>query len=358
VGAPDARLFPFDEWRRLVARQIRASKLGGAYGDPAGVPRLRAAIARQVAVSRGVRAGEDDILVTQGAQQALDLVGRVLLEPGAEAAVEDPGYPPARLVFESLGARVARVPVDAGGLVVDALPDQARVVYVTPSHQFPMGMPMSHARRLALLDWAERRNAVIVEDDYDSEFRFGGRPLETLQAMDRTGRVIYVGSFSKVMLPALRLGFLVAPVSLVRPLTAAAFVAGWHCHWPAQAALASFIEDGLLARHARKMRREYAARHQRILGALQRDFTPWLEPVPSETGMHLCARLRPARLGFEREVHERALASGVRFDRLSGYSARSRAGLVLGYGSIAVGQIDEGLRRLRACFSPDRGPAR
>jgi GntR family transcriptional regulator/MocR family aminotransferase len=243
------------------------------------------------------------------------------------------------------------VPVDADGLVVSALPDGARLVYVTPSHQFPLGMPMSHARRLALLDWAERRNAVIVEDDYDSEFRFGGRPLETLQSLDRTGRVVYVGSFSKVMLPALRLGFLVAPASLVRPLAAAAFVAGWHCQQPAQAALAAFIEDGLLARHVRKMRREYAARHERILSALQRDFGAWLEPIPSATGLHLCARLRPPRLALEREVHERARAAGVRFDRLSGYSARPQAGLVLGYGGIALAQIDAGLRRLRACLS-------
>src|SRR6185295_6535331 len=190
------------------------SRLSSDYGDPAGHPKLREAIARYIAVSRGVIAGADDVIVTNGAQQAFDLIARVLLEPGSRVAVEEPGYPPPRLLFRSHGAHVSAVPVDESGLVVDVLPNDARLVYVTPSHQFPLGMPMSHARRTALLAWAERRNAVIIEDDYDSEFRFGGRPLETLQAIDRGGRVIYTGSFSKSLLPALRLGFLIAPPSM------------------------------------------------------------------------------------------------------------------------------------------------
>jgi GntR family transcriptional regulator / MocR family aminotransferase len=353
VGAPDARLFPFDTWRRLMAREIRVSVLTSAYGDPAGHPGLRAAVARHVGIARGVRAGPDDVIVTNGAQQAFDLIGRVLIEPGARVALEDPGYPPPRLLFESIGAKVAGVRVDAEGLDVGALPNDARLVYVTPSHQFPLGMPMSHARRMALLAWAERRNAVVIEDDYDSEFRFGGRPLETLQAIDRTGRVIYVGSFSKVMLPALRLGFLIAPASLQRALKAASYVAGWHCHWPAQAALAKFLDEGLLARHIRRMRREYAARHDRILSKLTSDFAAWLEPVPSATGMHLCAALRPSDVSLEREVAERARAAGLAFDRLSGYctSEPLRAGVVLGYGAIATTRLDEGLRRLRVCFA-------
>lgn len=352
VGAPDARLFPFETWRRLVAREIRPSMLTGAYGDPAGHPRLRAAVARHVGIARGVRAGPEDVLVTHGAQQAFDLIGRVLIEPGARVALEDPGYPPPRLLFESLGAKVVRVRVDAEGLDVGALPDDARLVYVTPSHQFPLGMPMSHARRVALLAWAERRNAVVIEDDYDSEFRFGGRPLETLQAIDRTGRVIYVGSFSKVMLPALRLGFLIAPDSLQKALKAASYVSSWHCQWPAQAALANFLDEGLLARHVRKMRREYAARHDRILSSLAGEFAEWLEPIPSATGMHLCARLRSSSVRLERDVSERGRAAGLAFDRLSGYGTKepAQAGLVLGYGAIATARLDEGLRLLRACF--------
>jgi len=351
VGMPDAALFPYDTWRRLLARQIRPSLLNTDYGDPAGHPKLRAAIARYVAVSRGVNAGTDDVLITNGAQQAFDLIARVLIEPGMRVAVEEPGYPPPRLLFESLGARVSAIPVDASGLDVAALPDDVRLVYVTPSHQFPLGMPMSHARRTALLAWAERRNAVIIEDDYDSEFRFGGRPLETLQAIDRSGRVIYVGSFSKSLLPALRLGFVIAPPSLRAPLHAASYVAGWYAQWPAQAALASMIEKGLLARHVRKMRRVYADRHDRILRTLTTDFSKWLVPIPSVTGMHLAATLRKRSVRLERQLAERALEEGVAFDRLSNYCAdRPQAGVVLGYGGIASLKIDEGLRRLHACF--------
>ncbi|MCU1228881.1 MAG: transcriptional regulator, GntR family [Acidobacteria bacterium] len=352
VGMPDAALFPYETWRRLLARQIRASKLNAEYGDAAGHPKLRAGIARYVAVSRGVNASADDVIVTNGAQQAFDLIARVLLEPGMRVAVEEPGYPPPRQLFASLGARVAAIAVDDEGLDVDALPNDTRLVYVTPSHQFPLGLPMSPARRAALLAWAERRNAVIVEDDYDSEFRFGGRPLETLQAMDRAGRVIYVGSFSKSLLPSLRLGFLIAPPSLLAPLRAASYVAGWYAQWPAQLALASFIDEGLLARHVRKMRRVYAERHDRILQTLLTDFAKWLTPVPSVTGMHLAARLRRGGIRLERELAERAFANGVGFDRLSAYctTGRGQPGLVLGYGAIATSRIDEGLRRLRDCF--------
>jgi GntR family transcriptional regulator/MocR family aminotransferase len=345
VGSPDARLFPYDDWRRVLARQIRAAKLGASYGDPIGHPNLREAIARHLAASRGVTATADDVVVTNGAQHAFDLIARVLIERGDRVAVEDPGYPPPRLLFTSAGARVKPVRVDDEGLDVGALPDDTRLVYVTPSHQFPLGMPMSYARRVALLDWAERRNAVIIEDDYDSEFRFGGRPLDTLQAIDRTGRVIYTGSFSKSLLPSLRLGFLIAPPSLRSAFAAASYVSSWYPQLPAQLALAALIDDGLLARHVRKMRREYAARHERILATLTRDFADWLEPVPSVTGMHLAAKLRVRN---EASIADRAAASGVGFDRLSNYYVhRPKPGIVLGYGGIALGDIDEGLRRLR-----------
>ena len=352
VGVPDARLFPFDTWRRLQARHLRASAVSPDTTEPAGLLSLREAIARHVAVARGVVCRAEDIVVTNGAQQAFDLIARVLLEPGSHVAVEEPGYPPPRMLFASLGARITGVPVDGSGLDVAALPDSARLLYVTPSHQFPLGMPMSHARRQALLDWAERRNAVIIEDDYDSEFRFGGRPLETLQASDRSGRVIYVGSFSKTMLPGLRLGFLVAPEPLQKFLHTAAQLAGWHVAWPSQAALAAFLEKGLFARHVRKMRREYASRHDRIVRALTRDFSRWLEPVVSETGMHVCAALRSQSVRREGEIAARARAAGLGFDRLSTYCLDGdRAGFVLGYGAIPLSRIDEGLRRLRAILA-------
>ncbi|WP_369414519.1 PLP-dependent aminotransferase family protein [Corallococcus soli] len=218
--------------------------------------------------------------MTNGAQQAFDLVGRVLIEPGDCVAVEEPGDPPARQVFQSLGAHVVPVPVDAEGLDVRALPGSARLVYVTPSHQFPLGMPLSPARRGALLDWAKQRDAVIVEDDYDSEFRFGGRPLETLHGLDRSGRILYVGSFSKVMLPTLRLGFLIAPPSLQRELRQARRLMDLHSPLVEQAALARFIDSGMLARHIRKLRRDYEERHARITEGLTR------------TGSRSCLRSR------------------------------------------------------------------
>jgi len=355
VGMPDGALFPYAEWRRAMSRQIRASRLTSQYADPAGHRGLRESIARHVAVSRGVRVEPDDVIVTNGAQQAFDLIARVLLGRGSTVALENPGYPMVRILMESMEANVVSIPVDDEGLVVDALPKNAALVYVTPSHQFPMGMPMSNERRIALLQWAERRNSVIIEDDYDSEFRFGGRPLETLQAADRNGRVIYAGSFSKSLLPALRLGFLIAPPSLRDPLRAAIHAANWFAQWPAQAALASYIEEGHLARHIRKMRRIYSERHALISGTLQKDFARWLVPIPAVTGMHLTATLRSRSRQHERDLAARAAAHGIGFDLLSTYwIGRPRPGLVLGYGNIATGDIAEGLRRLRECFESRR----
>ncbi|MGP4018120.1 MocR-like pyridoxine biosynthesis transcription factor PdxR [Saccharopolyspora sp. 5N708] len=350
-GIPDVRLFPYAAWRRLLASWFRTSSVGSPmYGDPAGHPDLRAALARHVGVSRAVRANADDVLVTSGAQQAFDLIGRVLIEPGTCVAVEDPGYPPPRQLFRALGAKVVGVPVDAEGILVDRIPDTARIVYVTPSHQFPLGMPMSLPRRTALLEWAERAGAVVVEDDYDSEFRFSGRPIEPLQNLDRAGRVIYVGSMSKVLLPTLRVGFLIAPRSLRTALRAAKYVVDLHTSLPLQAALAAFIEEGLLARHIRRARTEYAARYAQLSATLHRDFADLLEPVAVTAGLHLAAVLHPG--ADDESICERAAAEGVAVLPLSPFrkSKTGRPGLVLGYGAIAVPDIAEGLRRLRSCL--------
>jgi GntR family transcriptional regulator/MocR family aminotransferase len=353
VGMPDGRLFPLEAWRRLVTRELRASALQAAdYADPAGHAGLRAAIARYIGVSRSVRAGADDVIVTNGAQQALDITGRVLIEPGTCVAVEEPGYPPARLLFQSLGARVVGVPVDAEGLVVTALPRTARLVYTTPSHQFPLGVPMSLARRTALLAWAQKRGAVVIEDDYDSEYRFSDRPLEPLQSLDRSGRVVYVGSFSKTLLPMLRLGFLVAPASLRPALHRARQFSDWYGELISQAALARFIDEGLLARHIRKATREYAARHERIVAGLRQDLARWLEPVPSAAGLHLCTRLAPGVTVDLDEVTRTARRAGVALRTLASLCAEEpgQAGLVIGYGAVPVDRIGEGLRRLAASF--------
>ncbi|MEO3875713.1 PLP-dependent aminotransferase family protein [Nonomuraea sp. B12E4] len=341
AGIPDPHLFPMETWRRLVARELRVGV--AAYGDPSGYEPLRAAISRHIGISRSVHAGPGDVLITNGAQQALDLIGRVLIEPGTCVAVEEPGYAPARQLFRSLGARVTGVPVDAEGLVVEAVPGSARIVHVTPSHQFPLGTPMSPARRAALLAWAERRRAVVIEDDYDSEFRFGERPLEPLQSLDRAGRVIYVGSFSKTLLPMLRLGFLVAPASLAPALRTAKRLSDWHGELPTQAALARFIDEGLLARHIRKATREYAARHALIAEAL----AGFLDLIPATAGLHLCARIPPGM-----SVRE---TPDVAVERLENYCGETppQPGLVLGYGAITRDDIPEGLRLLRMATQPE-----
>lgn len=350
VGSPDPALFPWDAWRSLVARQLRGRRPTVGYPGPEGDPRLRAAIARHVGLARSVRAGAEDVLVTSGAQQAFDLIGRVLIEPGCCVAVEDPGYPPAARVFRALGARVVAVRVDAEGIDVAALPADARLVYVTPSHQFPLGTAMSLARRVALLAWAERHGAAILEDDYDSEFRFGGRPLEPVHSLDRHGRVIYVGTFSKVLLPTLRLGFVIAPPSLMPALRTARSLADSHGAPEIQRALGEFIDDGMLARHIRRVVRIYAERRDALCAAVTRYLGGELALVPSAAGLHVAGLLRRGRPAHA--VAERALAERIVVEPLDTYYAEHpRSGLVLGYGLIAAPRIDPAIRQLAACVA-------
>jgi GntR family transcriptional regulator/MocR family aminotransferase len=357
-GIPDASRFPFAAWRARVSRHLHAKEVGqGSHIGAAGHPGFRTAIARHISVSRAVRCTADDVLVTNGSQQAIDLIARVLLEPGDKVAVEDPGYPLPRSALHAYGCRVAGVPVDEEGLVVDAIPRGVRLLYVTPSHQYPLGMAMSMARRQALLAWAARVDAAIVEDDYDSEFRYGPRPLEPLQTLDESGRVLYIGSFSKVLLPTLRLGFIVAPPPLHAALRKAKHLADWHTAVPMQAAAAQFIEDGLLAQHIRRMRRVYSERHERIMPALERDFRGCLTPLPSTGGLHLAALLDERSSASDQEIVARAAAQGVAVFPLAYHYVTTppRQGLMFGYGAIPTDRIEPGLRRLRACFS---SPAR
>jgi GntR family transcriptional regulator/MocR family aminotransferase len=352
VGIPDARLFPSTTWRRFLASEWRTPIAQYArYGSPEGHKGLRAAIARHIGLSRAVRADASDVIVTQGAQQAFDVIGRVLIGEGTCVAVEDPGYPLVHRLFRSLGAAVVGVPVDEEGLRVEAIPRQASLVYVTPSHQFPLGMAMSFRRRAELLAWAERRGAMVIEDDYDSELRFDGRPLDPLQSLDRTGRVIYVGSFSKVLLPTLRMGFLVAPGSLRAALLTAKQLTDWHGDLIAQAALARFIDSGLLARHIRKVMQVYAVRHAQILESLERRCGRRLRAIPSAAGLHLAAVAEGTSANIRRAV-DRARSRGVRVGVLSDYSlgAPCDTGVVIGYGAIPSSRIDDGLRQLAASF--------
>ena len=357
TGLPDASLFPHETWRRLMAGELRSGSTSvGGYAHPAGHRGLREAIARHIGVSRGVRASADDITITSGAQQALDIVARALLGPRDLVAVEDPGYTPPRLLFKSLGARVCAVPVDEQGIIVDALPRRARLMYVTPSHQYPLGVAMSLPRRLALLSWAARNNAAVVEDDYDSEFRFEGRPTEPLLNLDTSGRVVYVGSFSKTLSPALRLGFVITPGCCTPAVQKAKYVADWHTSTPAQAALARFIDHGGFARHLRKVGRIYAERRELVKSVLTREFSDHLEVIPSVAGLHVTALARSASADQISAVVRRASECGVAVQDLSMFAvgARARAGLVIGYGAVPSGRIREGLRLLRRCFDDGR----
>jgi GntR family transcriptional regulator/MocR family aminotransferase len=361
AGIPDAGLFPFDTWRRLVAAELRGgAHHPGTYAGPAGHPELRAAIARYLSLGRGVAADPDDVVVTHGTQQALDLVARVLLEPGDVVAVEDPGYPFARELFASYGARVVPVRVDGDGLVVAEVPERARLVFTTPSHQFPMGPPLSLARRQALLELANRGNVAIVEDDYDSEFRFTERPMETLHALDRHGRVIYVGTFSKSLIPALRSGYLVAPRSLRDALLGARQLADGYGAPAEQVALARFISDGLLGRHLRRAHKAYAERRALVLDGIGR-LLPQLEVVPSAAGLHVTALFRgPAD---DTGVVAAAAEAGVAVEALSSYAAGLPVpGLVFGYGATRTVAVTPGLELLarllgRGTATPPR-PAR
>jgi GntR family transcriptional regulator / MocR family aminotransferase len=353
AGRPDENLFPHKTWQRVLARESRAIVGHAACGHPAGHQDLREAIAHHIATSRGLRLDVDDVIVTSGAQQAIDLIARVLAAPGDRVAVEDPGYSPPRRLFEALGLGVHGVPVDDEGIVVDAIPSDIRLVYVSPSHQFPLGMSMSLDRRLALLDWASRTGAAIIEDDYDSEFRFTGRPLEPLHVLDTDCRVIYVGSFSKTMLPTLRLGFVVAPQSLRAALISAKFLADWCSPLATQAALARFIGDGKFAQHVRRMRTTYAARHRLIVETLGRTFADELCVVPSCVGLHVAALARNASVERIELVSQRASNAGVACTPLSMYAVGERrlAGLLLGYGAIPSERIEEGLALLREAFA-------
>jgi GntR family transcriptional regulator / MocR family aminotransferase len=350
AGLPDASSFPHRAWRRVVAHALRSGEMAaGVYENPAGNWDLRAAIARHIGISRSVSGSPDDVIVTNGTQQALDIIARVLLEPGDVVAVEKPGYRPAKDLFNALGARVIGVPVDSEGLVVEALPAEARIVYVTPSHQFPLGMAMSLSRRRALLAWAERNNAIVVEDDYDSEFRFGGRPLEPLQTIDSTGRVVYVGTFSKTLLPALRLAFMVVPPSLREAAHKAKFVTDWYTATIAQSALAQFIDEGAFARHIRRVSRTYSERHEMLTAQINRNFGDYLDLVPSSTGLHIAAYARRASVDDIDAIASRAFDLGVAIQSFP-LEGESQAGIMLGYGAIETARIAEGLRRLRRCF--------
>ena len=346
-GRGDVETFPFEMWRRILLRHARKAPARQLdYGAAAGSIALREAISVHVRRSRAVICDASQVIVVNGSQQALDLVARVLIERGDPVAIEDPQYQGAREIFRTAGARLQLVPVDRDGLIPDKLPRDARIAFVTPSHQFPTGAILPLARRLALLDWASGKDAVVVEDDYDGEFRYEGQPLESLQGLDTEGRVIYTGTFSRTIFSALRIGYLIVPESLVPAFTSAKWLCDRHTATLEQETLAEFISTGMYERHLRRIRRRNTAHREALLDAIRKYLGDRVEVTGDGAGAHVV--LWPSKRISENAVIEKAASRGVGIYGVSRYFLKrpSRSGLMLGYSRMREGEIREGIRRL------------
>jgi len=341
---PDLNHFPLAIWRKLMMRRLRtAARVLFDYSDEsAGHPALREEIAGHVAKSRAVRCSPEQVVIVNGSAQGIDLCARLLLDAGDEVAIENPCYQGAQRIFSAFGARLRPVPVDEDGILTSKLGTQARLAYVTPSHQFPAGVSLSLARRLQLIAWARRHGVTLIEDDYDSEYRYSGPPLPALQGLANGVPVIYIGTFSKVMFPALRIGYVIAPEQLVTPLRRAKWLADRHTHMLDQAVLADFIAQGHLERHIRRMRRLYGRRRAALIEALQRYFGDRARPWGDAAGMHVLVRFS------DDTIADRAAKAGVQLASAQGhYLANAPRGeFIFGFSSIGERMIREGVRRL------------
>jgi len=356
IGLPPVDAFPLSVWNRLAGarhRKLETNQL--RHGPPRGSEALRQAIVTHHAVARGVRCSPDQVIVLSSAQEAMDLACRVVLNPGEAVWFEEPGYTGARAALIAAGAHIVPVPVDGEGLVVErgivTAPD-ARLVYVTPSHQFPTGVTMSLERRLALLDWAARSDAWILEDDYDSEYRYAGCPLTALQGLDVSGRVLYIGTFNKTVFPALRLAYLVLPESLVDPALALRRRGAQHAPTIEQLILTDFLEGGHYVRHIRAMRALCRERRDALIAAMEREAAGLLSVSRPDTGLHAVAWLPPGV--DDQEASRVAAEHGVEAVALSCYCVTQpeRGGLVLGYGGIRTSEIIGGVQKLVAALRP------
>jgi GntR family transcriptional regulator/MocR family aminotransferase len=355
VGLPALEDFPIKLWTRLIARHARKTSTAAmVYGDAMGLLPFREAIAAYLGTFRGVRCEASQVMVTTGSQQGLQFVAQALIDPGDRVWLEDPGYPGARQAFALAGARLVPVRVDQEGLDVEhgiRRAADARLAYITPSHQFPLGGTLSAARRIALTEWAGRSSAWIVEDDYDSEYRFGGRPLAALQGVDPHARVIYLGSFSKVMFPALRLGYVILPRDLVPAFSVIREASDTFPATLPQSVMTEFIREGHFARHLRRMRQLYGERYAALTEAIRKELPGRLEVVGSETGMHLTALL-PEGVD-DVALTRRAAAAGISVRPLSICYLKppKRGGLILGYGGATPDQVRAGVRTLKGLIS-------
>jgi GntR family transcriptional regulator/MocR family aminotransferase len=347
VSLPALDEFPIRVWSKLVARHSRTMRREiMAYGDAMGHLPFREAIAQYLATARGVRCESSQILVTTGSQQALQMCAHVLLDPKDRVAIEEPGYPGARQAFLSAGSQLIPLLVDEEGIKVTELVsrgDDVRAVYVTPSHQYPLGMTMSATRRIQLLNWAASSGTWIIEDDYDSEYRFASRPIVSLQGLDKHARVIYIGTFSKVLFPALRLGYVVVPKDLVPVFSAYREAVDIFSSTLYQAVLADFIQEGHFARHLRRMRMLYMERRSMLVKAISSRMGKRLEVIGAEAGMHLVALLQ--RDVDDSTIARKAAKRGISAMPLSSCYLRRPAsnGLILGYGGTNAQRIDEAM---------------
>ncbi|MBX7173624.1 MAG: PLP-dependent aminotransferase family protein [Pyrinomonadaceae bacterium] len=346
--------FPIEIWARISSRKIRTMPRKQLdYGEAQGYPPLREEIAKYLTASRGVRCETSQVIIIAGSQQGLDLIARVLLDEGDEAWIEDPKYNGAKAALLGAGAKLVHVPLDSEGLIVkkgEQLSKKARLAYITPSHQFPLGVVMSLPRRLELLEWANKNSAWIVEDDYDSEFRYEGKPLMTLQGLDNNNRVIYIGTFSKVLFPSLRLGYLVVPPDLVEDFTNALSFILFHAPMLEQLILTDFIREGHFGRHIRRMRNLYAERQKVLINAVKENLEDFLKIEKDVAGMHAVAWLKKGL--NDAEIAKKALEQGVYAPPLSFYCTKVKLpdALLLGYTGIAPAEILAGVERLKGMF--------
>jgi GntR family transcriptional regulator/MocR family aminotransferase len=361
LGAPALDRFPLRLWSQLVSRRVRSMTLGQLdYSDLAGCLELRKAIAEHVQTARGTTCAADQVLIVAGAQRGLQMICSVLLDSDDSVWLEEPGYPGARRALTEAGARIVPVRVDDQGVDVAAatrLAPSARMACVTPSNQFPLGVPMSLRRRLALLKWATEAGAWIVEDDYDSEFRYATRPLPCLHGLDSDGRVIYVGTFAKSIFPAMRLGFVIVPTDLSHQFQAARRAADLHPPLLEQMVLADFIRDGHYATHLRRMRCLYRERLEALESATKEFCDGALRLRPIATGLHAVADLTDVN---EERVHEEARSRGIEVAPLGRYyvGRRTAKGLLLGFASTPPNTLRRGMERLAAAIDAARRPSR
>lgn len=354
-GVPAFDAFPIETWSKLASRRWRtlpADQL--VYGDPAGFPPLREAVAEYLRTARGARCEAKHVIIVSGVQQAFTLVSRVLLDPEDQVCVEDPGFPRMRAAFAAAGAELRPVPVDEQGFDLSAANDDPppRMIGVTPSHQYPLGTTMSLDRRIDLLRWSSANDIWILEDDYDSEYRYAGQPIAALQGMDDNGRVLYTGTFSKVLFPALRLGYLVVPPSLIEPVVKMRAVADRCPPRVDQMILTDFITEGHFEEHIRQMRTLYAARQTVLLNAMEEHLAPFIDIDSSNAGLHLVGWL-PEGID-DQLISSRLAEQNIIALPLSFYAERplDRGGLLLGYAALTEEEIRRHVQRMAEILEP------